>query len=359
MHACKCKGEGMRKKIAVIFGGKSTEHEVSVVSATSVVQHLNKEKYSVFPIYIGKDGTWYSYIKPVEEIEMLSMGNLPEELERIDNVLEALQKVDIVFPVLHGLYGEDGTIQGMLELIGKPYVGCKVLASSIAMDKAYTKIVLRQAGVPQVKHYYMKKEKSGYCWVDTDYKGSLEEIAEKITKNMAFPMFVKPANSGSSVGVSKAGTLAELIKAVQVAGEYDDKIVIEQGIFARELECAVIGNEEVKASTVGEIKAAEAFYSFEAKYKKKESKVEIPAGITEEQKRKIQELAIKAFKAIDGKGLARIDFFLEKETGKIFLNEINTMPGFTSISMYPKLWEAEGIPYSEMLDRLIALAEEK
>lgn len=349
----------MKKKIAIIFGGKSTEHEVSVVSATSVMQHINKEKYSIIPIYIGKEGTWYFYTKPVEKIEMLSMGNLPKEIEKIENIVEVLQQMDVIFPVLHGLYGEDGTIQGMLDLIGKPYVGCKVLASSIAMDKVYTKIVLRQAGVPQVKHYCIKKEKNGYCWVDTDYKGNLEEIAEKITKNMAFPMFVKPANSGSSVGVSKAGTLVELIKAVKLAGEYDDKIVIEQGVFARELECAVIGNEEVKASTVGEIKAAEAFYSFEAKYKKKESKIEIPANITEEQKRKIQELAMKAFKAIDGKGLARIDFFLEKETGRIFLNEINTMPGFTNISMYPKLWEAEGVSYSEMLDKLIALAEEK
>ena len=353
------KETNMKKKIAVIFGGKSTEHEVSVVSATSVIKNLNKEKYTILPIYIGKDGTWYKYEKEVEKIEIVPIGTLPTEIQKIENIVEYLQIADIVFPVLHGLYGEDGTIQGMLELLGKPYVGCKVLASCVAMDKAYTKVVLRQAGIPQVKHYYLRKEKENYCWVDTDYQGSLEEIIEKIAGNMAFPMFVKPSNSGSSVGVSKAVTKEQLIKAVELAANYDKKIIIEQGIIGKEIECAVIGNEKVEASAVGEIKAADNFYSFDAKYKKKESKTQIPAEITEEQKKKIQELAIKAFKAIDGKGLARIDFFIEKETGKIFLNEINTMPGFTTISMYPKLWEAEGISYQEVLDKLIALAEEQ
>jgi len=349
----------MKKKIAVIFGGKSAEHEVSVVSATSVIKHLNKEHYTILPIYINKEGEWYTYTKPVETIEIAKMGVLPQEIEKIENVLEYMRQVDVVFPVLHGTHGEDGTIQGMLELLGKPYVGCGVLASSIAMDKAYTKIVLRQAGIPQVKHYYVRKEKEGYCWVDTDYRGSIEEIAEKIAGNMAFPMFIKPANSGSSVGVSKAGTVKEMISAIHVAEELDKKIIIEQGIMGKELECAVMGNEEIQVSTVGEIKAAEEFYSFEAKYKKKESKTVIPAEITEEQRKRIQDLAIRAFKAIDGKGLARIDFFLEKTTGKIFLNEINTMPGFTTISMYPKLWEAEGMSYEIVLDRLITLAEEK
>lgn len=348
----------MKKKIAVIFGGKSTEHEVSVVSATSVMKHLDKEKYDIIPMYIGKDGEWYRYTKSIEKIDIVSMGTLPKEIEKIENVLEVLQQVDVVFPVLHGLYGEDGTIQGMLELLGKPYVGCKVLASSVAMDKVYTKIVLRQAGISQVKHYYIRKEKQGYYWVDTDYRGSIQEIAEKLTENMVFPMFVKPSNSGSSVGVSRVGTVAEMIKAIELAGKYDTKILVEQGIEGRELECAVLGNEEVRASTVGEIQAADAFYSFDAKYKNKASMTHIPAAITTEQKQNIQEMAVKAFKAIDGTGLARIDFFLEKETGKIFLNEINTLPGFTTISMYPKLWEAEGVSYTELLDTLIQLAEE-
>ena len=352
------KGECMKKKIAVIFGGESTEHEVSVVSATSVIKHLDKEKYSILPVYIGKEGQWYYYTKPIEEIDVVSIGTLPKEIEKIDNVLEILQEVDVVFPVLHGLYGEDGTVQGMLELIGKPYVGCKVLASSVAMDKVYTKIILRHVGIAQVKHYYIRKEKQGYYWVDTDYRGSLREIAEKLTENMAFPMFVKPCNSGSSVGVSRVGTVSEMVKAIEMAAKYDKKILVEQGVVGRELECAVLGNEEVKASTVGEIQAADTFYSFDAKYKKKESMTHIPADITVEQKQKIQEMAIKAFKAIDGSGLARIDFFLENETGRIFLNEINTLPGFTTISMYPKLWEAEGISYPELLDTLIQLAEE-
>ncbi len=348
----------MKKKIAVIFGGKSTEHEVSVVSATSIIQHLDKENYDIVPMYIGKDGEWYLYVKPIEKMDIVSMGTLPKEIEKIENVLETLQQVDVVFPVLHGLYGEDGTIQGMLELLGKPYVGCKVLASSVAMDKVYTKIVLRQAGISQVKHYYIRKEKQGYYWVDTDYRGSIQEIAEKLTENMTFPMFVKPSNSGSSVGVSRVGTVAEMIKAIELAGKYDTKILVEQGIEGRELECAVLGNDDVKASTVGEIQAADTFYSFDAKYKNKESMTHIPADITPEQKQNIQEMAVKAFKAIDGTGLARIDFFLEKETGRIFLNEINTLPGFTTISMYPKLWEAEGISYTELLDTLIRLAEE-
>ena len=257
-----------------------------------------------------------------------------------------------MFPVLHGLGGEDGTIQGMLEMLQVPYVGCGVLASSVGMDKVYTKIIFEKAGIPQVPYIYIKKSDNGYSIINENFEEE-EFKLENITSKLKFPMFIKPSNSGSSVGVKKATSNQELKMAIEYASEYDTKILVEQGIQAKEVECAVLGDEKAIASTVGEIMSAEDFYSFDAKYNIPESKTIIPAEITKEQIEEVRKLAIKAFKAIDGKGLSRVDFFIEKDTNKIYINEINTLPGFTEISMYPKLFEAVQISYSDLLDKLI------
>ena len=325
-------------KVAVIYGGMSTEHDVSMVSAQNVIENLNAGKYDIYKIEIAKNGEW------------LNNG------KKIKNVVEILQKMDVVFPVLHGLYGEDGTIQGMLEMLKVPYVGCKVLASSVCMDKVYTKYILKNAKINQAKFVYIKNENT---YVDDDLEEmdlQNDEIINVVNKKLGFPVFVKPSNSGSSVGVTKANNGEELVRAIQTASQYDKKILIEEAIVGKEVECAVLGNDEVKASTVGEIISAEDFYTYDAKYNNSESKTVIPALIPEKIIEEIRRCAIKAFKAVDGSGLARVDFFVEKDTNKVFLNEINTMPGFTEISMYPKLWEASGISYSELLDELIKLA---
>lgn len=325
-------------KLGIVYGGVSTEHDISVMSAKSVIENLDKEKYEIHEIYINKYGKWYEVID--------------DEKEEIYNLIWTLKKLDVVFPVLHGLGGEDGTIQGMLEMLQVPYVGCKVLASSVGMDKVYTKIIFEKAGIPEAPYVYIKKKENGYIIVNENFEKEEFKI-ESITKKLNYPMFVKPSNSGSSVGVKKATNNEELKMAIENAGQYDNKILIEQGINAREVECAILDGTEVKASTVGEIMSAEEFYSFDAKYNIPESKTIIPADISKEQIEQIQKLAIRAFKAIDGSGLARVDFFIEKDTNKIYINEINTMPGFTKISMYPKLFEAVGIKYSELLDKLI------
>lgn len=328
-------------KLGIVYGGVSTEHDISVMSAKSVIENLDKEKYEIHEIYINKYGKWYEVID--------------DEKEEIYNLIWTLKKLDVVFPVLHGLGGEDGTIQGMLEMLQVPYVGCKVLASSVGMDKVYAKIIFEKAGIPEAPYVYIKKKENGYIIVNENFEEE-EFKVESITKKLNYPMFVKPSNSGSSVGVKKATNNEELKMAIENAGQYDNKILIEQGINAREVECAILDGTEVRASTVGEIISAEEFYSFDAKYNIPESKTIIPADISKEQIEQIQKLAIRAFKAIDGRGLARVDFFIEKDTNKIYINEINTMPGFTKISMYPKLFEAVGIKYSELLDKLIANA---
>ena len=325
-------------KLGIIHGGLSTEHEVSEMSAKSVLENLNKEKYEVHEIYINKYGKWFE-VKNGEK-------------EEIYNLLWTLKELDVVFPVLHGLWGEDGTIQGMLEMLQIPYVGCGVLASSLGMDKVYTKIIFERANIPQTPYVYIKNENDKYIFVNKNFEEEELKI-NKITEKLKFPMFIKPSNSGSSVGVKKANNIEELKKAIEYAGHYDRKILVEQGIIGREVECAVLDGNEIQASTVGEILSAEDFYSFDAKYNKPESKTIIPANIGDEKIKEIRNLAIKAFKAIDGKGLSRVDFFIEEETNKVYINEINTMPGFTQISMYPKLFEAVGITYSELLDKLI------
>ncbi len=343
-------------KLGVIFGGMSTENEVSVVSANSVLKNLDRTKYEIFPIYIGKDGNWYSYIENDKEKEF---GEEIKNQEKIQNVIEYLRKLDILFPVLHGLYGEDGTIQGLFELLKKPYVGCGVLASSVGMDKVYTKIVFDRAGLKQANYEYVRKYKDKYIYIDKKFEEeilSLDEIVTKIANNLKFPMFVKPSNSGSSVGVNKAKNKEELKQHIECAAKFDTKILIEEGIIGKEVECAVLGNEEIIASCVGEIKPAEEFYSYDAKYKNEESRTDIPAKIPEILSEEIRKQAIKAFKSIDGKGLSRVDFFIEDKTNEIYINEINTLPGFTNISMYPKLWEASGIAYQELLSKLIELS---
>ena len=252
-----------------------------------------------------------------------------------------------------------GTIQGLFELLKIPYVGCGVLASSVGMDKVYTKIIFDKAKIKQAKYEYIRKYQDKYIYIDNEFNEqilSLEECVKKITQNQTFPMFVKPSNSGSSVGINKANNEEELKKYIEYASKFDKKILIEEGIKGKEVECAVLGNEEVIASCVGEIKPAEEFYSYDAKYKNAESKTNIPADIPVEKSEEIRRLAIKAFKAIDGKGLSRVDFFIQEETGDVYINEINTLPGFTSISMYPQLFEKSGISYSELLDRIIGLS---
>ena len=263
--------------------------------------------------------------------------------------------------VLHGLYGEDGTIQGLFELLKMPYVGCKVLASSVGMDKVYAKVVFAKAGLNQAKYEYVRKYKDKYIYVDKNFDEevvSLEAAADKIVKNIQFPMFIKPSNSGSSVGVRKASNKKELMENIEYAASFDKKVLIEEQVVGREVECAVLGNEEVIASCVGEIKAADEFYSYDAKYKNEESKTEIPADLPKEISDEIRRNALKAFKAIDGKGLSRVDFFVEDKTNRVIINEINTLPGFTNISMYPKMFEASGISYKDLLNKLIDLALE-
>lgn len=350
-----------KEKIAVVFGGMSTEHDVSIVSGTSVLKNLNKEKYDIFPIYIDREGNWFKYTKPVNQIEVLSVGDKIEELDKIEEPMEYLKNIDVVFPVLHGLYGEDGTIQGMLELLNKKYVGCKVLASSVCMDKVYAKVIFDKAKINQAKYIYIRKAGESYIYIDNEFNEeihSLEEIADIVDEKIGFPVFVKPSNSGSSVGINKSHNIEELKEHIKYASQFDKKILIEENICGREVECAVLGNEDVKASCVGEILPAEEFYTFDAKYKNAESRVVIPADLPEDISNEIRSTAIKAFKAVDGKGLSRVDFFVENGTNKIIINEINTLPGFTQISMYPKLWEEAGIKYSDLLDELIKLAKE-
>lgn len=347
-----------KEKLGIIFGGMSTENEVSVVSANSILKNIDREKYEIFPIYIGKDGRWYQYIESENE---RGLGDEVSNKKEIENVMEYLKNLDILFPVLHGLYGEDGTIQGLFELLKKPYVGCGVLASSVGMDKVYTKIVFDKAGLKQAKYEYIKKYKNNYIYVDKTFCEetlTLDEVVQKVITNLKFPMFIKPSNSGSSVGVNKAENKDELKEYIEHASQFDCKILIEEGIVGKEVECAVLGNEEVIASCVGEVKSAEDFYSYEAKYKNEKSRTDIPADIPQNISDEIRKQAMKAFKAIDGKGLSRVDFFIENQTHQIYINEINTLPGFTNISMYPKLFETSGISYQELISRLIELSKE-
>ena len=345
--------------IALIFGGKSGEHEVSLVSTASIYKHIDKDKYNVFTIGITKEGTWMYYEGSEENIKNGNWVNLankkvvvnlvPSGNKEVGIIFEdgRVEKIDVLFPVLHGPYGEDGTIQGLFEISQIPYVGCGVLASSVGMDKLICKKVFSEIGLPQVN--YTDTSRWAF-YMDSDKE--LNDIEAKLS----YPIFVKPANLGSSVGISKATDREELLKGIEEALKYDSRIVLEQGIDAREIEVAVLGNDEVKASIAGEIKPAKDFYDYEDKYINGASTYDIPANISEENMENIRRMAVEAFKGIDGKGLSRVDFFIDRNSGEIFINEINTLPGFTNISMYPKMWEATGLPYTQLIDKLIELA---
>ncbi len=345
-------------KIGVIFGGMSTEHNISNISGTSVIKHLDKNKYEIFPIYVDKSGEWYSYNKNINEIDILSIDEEPLEIEKINNIIDYLKELDIIFPVLHGLYGEDGSIQGLFKLIDKKYVGCDILSSSICMNKLYTKIIFEKAGIKEAKSIYLNVYDDNYTYIDETMNYidvDINKLNEIIKDKLKYPVFIKPSNSGSSVGVNKASNIDELDRYIKEASKYDKEILIEEEIIGREVECAVLGNDKVEASTVGEILSANDFYDYDSKYKNEKSIVKIPANLDKDIIERIRSLAVKAFKATHCKGLARIDFFVTKDN-EIYINEINTMPGFTSISMYPKLWEEAGISYEELLDKLILLA---
>lgn len=346
-------------RVAVVFGGRSGEHEVSLVSAASIIKALDPSKYEVLQIGIGKDGKWMVGENCLEALKREAFGDLlPAGLStdpvspgitnsRTQNeVAKNFEKIDIAFPVLHGPYGEDGTIQGLFEMLQIPYVGCNVLASALAMDKLQCKKIWQVHNLPVVDYLGFGR----YEW-----KKNKSEILEALQKNIGIPSFVKPANMGSSVGITKVKKLENLPEAIDLAAEYDSKILVEKAVNVREIECALLGNDEVLAGPVGEVIVGGEFYDFYDKYVNGVSTTEIPAKIPEETAKEIQELCIKAYKALDCSGLARCDTFLDRDSGEIYLNEINTMPGFTSISMYPKMMEAHGIKYAELIDRLIEL----
>lgn len=337
----------MRKlNVMVIFGGKSGEHEVSLMSATSILNVMDRDKYNIIPVGITKEGIWKLYNGPIEEIVTSKWEELGEDMDLFSLSKDNREKVDIVFPVLHGPFGEDGRLQGLLEMLNLPYVGAGVLASSVGMDKVVTKQLASFANIPQAKYIDT---------IENDYRENIKEVITNIETQLGYPVFVKPANLGSSVGISKAKNREELIEAIELAFEYDRKIVVEEGINAREIECSVLGNDEPKASVLAEIIPGKEFYDYEDKYIDGNSRFEIPANIPKEITVEIQNLAIKVYKLLNCTGLARVDFFVEKVTNKIYFNEINTMPGFTQISMYPKMWEATGIKYKDLIDKLIDL----
>lgn len=350
-----------KKRICVIFGGESPEHEISRKSVTSILNNLNKRKYDIDTIGITKNGAWYLYTGDYSHIENGSWEKESENLkkavispdaeERAMLVFDGsnVEKIhpDVIFPVLHGEYGEDGTIQGLFELSHIPYVGMGVPASANGMDKTYSKIVFDSVNIPQADWVVVKAQ--------DDFEKKIVEIEEKL----GYPCFVKPARTGSSVGVGKAHDKAELKAALNNAARFDSKILVEENIEGHEVECAVLGNNNPKAATVGEIIPVVEFYDFDAKYNDAATKIQIPANLPDETIEKIREYAVTAFKALDGQGLSRVDFFVRHSDGSVILNEINTLPGFTNISMYPKLWDAVGIGYPELLDRLIELAEER
>lgn len=356
----------MKKKlrVGVIFGGRSGEHEVSLRSAESVINAMDKSKYDVVPIGITKEGRWLMSSDAaalLPEAVMASTG--PQQvaiigdptrqgLTRLDERKPLLpsEPLDAVFPVLHGTYGEDGTIQGLLEMAGVPYVGCGVLASATGMDKVAMKQLFEHAGLTLIEYDWFLRS----AWV-----ANPDAIIKRISRSLGYPVFVKPANLGSSVGISKAGNQHELRDAIDDAARYDRKVVVERAVDGREIEVSILGNEHPQASLPGEIITGHEFYDYEDKYIDTTSRTEVPAKLPKKIIDRIQRDGIIAFQAIDGSGLARVDFFVERITNRVIINEINTMPGFTSISMYPKLWQASEIPYSELIDRLIQLAIER
>ena len=347
-------------RVAVLFGGQSGEHDVSLRSAQNVMDALDPERYDIVPIGITREGRWLSGGDPFAALTAtsplfaLSDGSMPEAPGEApgESGLSAVfaESVDVVIPVLHGPMGEDGTVQGMLELAGIPYVGSGVLGSALGMDKAMAKTVLAQEGLPQAPWRLVTRK---------EWEQHPDTVTAWVAQALGFPCFVKPSNMGSSVGVSKAHNAGAFAAAMREACRWDRRIVIEKAINARELEISVLGNDEPIASVVGEIVPGNEFYDYDAKYVNDNSLLIAPAEIDRNTMIQVQELAIAAFRALDLAGLARVDFFLERDTDQILINEANTIPGFTAISMYPRLWEASGMPKSELLDRLVGLALER
>jgi D-alanine-D-alanine ligase len=344
------------RKLLLICGGQSSEHIVSRMSCTSVLKNIHKDLYEMNLVGIDKDGKWYLLNQNQDD---LSKDTWLDDAKEINDVVGLLKEHDVVFPVLHGLYGEDGTIQGLFELAGVPYVGCRVLASSVSMDKIYTKKILDTAGIPQVKSLYVKKRYDDKLVVVDKQFNEIEDIENEVEKVLGYPVFIKASRSGSSVGCYKCNTKEELMDKLNDASQYDRHIVVEECIDCIELETAVLGNDDPIVSRVGQIMPHGEFYTFESKYEDAESKTCIPALVDQEIQDKIREYALRVFKAVDGHGLSRVDFFLDKKTNNVYLNEINTMPGFTNISMYPKLMNDMGISYSDLIDKLIDLAFDK
>lgn len=346
----------MKQKLLVLCGGQSSEHRVSRMSCTSVLNNLDKNKYDITLVGIDKDGTWYYLDDQQEDLVKETWLN---NSKKINDVYGLLRSMDIAFPVLHGMCGEDGSIQGLFELAGLPYVGCRLLGSSVAMDKIYAKKILHTVGIPQVPSLYIKKRYDGQLVVVDDHFDESTDIETAVKSKLGFPCFIKASNSGSSVGCYRVNDESMLVAKLTEASKYDRKIVVEKCIDCIELECAVLGNDDPVVSRVGQIMPHGEFYTFESKYEDEESKTCIPALVDEEIQEQIRTYAIKVFKALDGHGLSRVDFFLDRQTNKIYLNESNTLPGFTKISMYPQLMEDFGISYEDLLDRLIQLATER
>jgi D-alanine-D-alanine ligase len=353
---------GARLRVGVIFGGRSGEHEVSLVSASSVLQALDPQKYEVVPIGITREGKWITapnvlgLLKERAGFEAAQECVLRPEPDRdgllmLSDARPSAGKLDVVIPLIHGTYGEDGTLQGLLELADVPYVGAGVLGSALGMDKVVQKQVFRQVGLRIAKYDWRH---ASVC------EREPLKVAKAMEKSLRYPIFVKPANTGSSVGITKAHTRKELLQAMEMARSFDRKVVFEQGIpNVREIECSVLGNDEPIASVCGEVIPSNEFYDYDAKYVDGASRADIPAKLPRRVSEEIRRLAVRAYTAIDCAGMARADFFVSRRNGTVIINELNTIPGFTSISMYPKLWEASGVAFPELIRRLIALAIER
>ncbi|HEX3543097.1 MAG TPA: D-alanine--D-alanine ligase family protein [Candidatus Acidoferrum sp.] len=351
-------GHSRKLRVGVLFGGRSGEHEVSLASAASIIRGLDPQKYEAVRIGITKEGHWLigeGAQKMLPEVlrtgQRVVMSADPTEsaLMLLDGSPRG-QKLDVVFPVIHGTFGEDGTMQGLLELAGLPFVGAGVLGSAIGMDKDVAKKLMQAAGIPVVPWIAVQR---------ADWESDAKKIRRTVEKKFKYPVFVKPATLGSSVGMTKVHSRAELGPALDLAAEFAMKIMVERAVSAREIEVSVLGNHDPRASIPGEIVPHREFYDYAAKYLEEGTQLLIPAKLTKSEVKKVQAMAVTAFRALELSGMARVDFFIEKRGGKIFLNEVNTIPGFTSISMYPKLWEANGIPFRELVTKLIDLALEQ
>ncbi|XWK87185.1 MAG: D-alanine--D-alanine ligase family protein [Phormidium sp.] len=348
-------------RVGLLFGGRSGEHEVSIVSASAIAKGIladgNSEKYELLPFYIQKDGIWQG----VEVAQQVLDSKQPLQTANDSDSLKAnlwqfppqVTEVDVWFPILHGPNGEDGTVQGLLSLMQVPFVGTGVLGSAVGMDKIAMKMAFSQAGLPQVKYMAINRSQ---VWSNPCV---FPKLGDEIEAKLGYPCFVKPANLGSSVGISKVRSRSELEVALDNAASYDRRIIVEAGVKAREVECAVLGNDNPQASVVGEITYDSDFYDYETKYTEGKADLSIPAKLPPEITTKIQEMAIQAFQAVDAAGLARVDFFYVESTGEVLINEINTLPGFTSTSMYPQMWATSGVPFAELVDRLIQAALER